>query len=367
MSTTTAFGAEIKSLDDTLVLSGNFDRSSLSEDMIEHQRFAADIKSIDGLQINHLDSTGAYFLLRLSAQWNINCIKLSKAHENLYQLVQKFYSPCNPESHRFAPYEKVYQIGEQATQYIKETKNLIGFIGEAASCFYRLLLTPFTARWKLLLDIITQTGVKAIGIVSLLCFLIGVVLCYQVGSQLKIYGANIFVVDLLGISLLREFAPLITAIIVAGRTASAYAAEIGTMKLQEEIDALKTFGINPIQRLVVPRIIGIVIALPLLIVIADIISLIGGMIMAKVYLGIGFYAFVDRFEIAVSVNNYIIGLIKAPFFAIIIGTVGCYRGIVVKNDSLSLGQETTRSVVYAIFLIIITDALFSILFSAVGI
>ena len=352
----------------TLRLSGvwrwySIDPNILNAELIEKGHFDL----IDLNPISRLDTTGAYFIAKLKANLQIKNLDGPPSKMNMLALAENNYSQCDAKLQPLNTYEKVYLIGENTTEYVKDSKNLVAFIGETLLSYLQLIRTPFATKWRLLIDIINQTGVRAIGIVSLLCFLIGIVLCYQIGSQLKIYGANIFVVDLLGISLLREFAPLITAIIVAGRSASSYTAEIGSMKVQQEIDALKTFGISPIKRLVVPRIVGMMISLPLLIVIADMISCIGGMIMSKVSLGISFAEFIQRFSYDVSFNNYFTGLIKAPFFAVIIGFVGCYRGMSVQNNTLSIGRETTKSVVYSIFLIIVADALFSILFSTIGI
>lgn len=325
-------------------------------------------ESIDGSKVEHLDTAGAYFIQKLIHSCEPKIQGFSSEHINVIELVAQNYKPLDKKNKRhISPIEKVYQIGESTTNYLQESKNLIAFFGALCIHFFQFIRKPFSACWALLLDIIVQTGIKAIGIVCLLCFLIGVVLCYQMGAQLKLYGANIFVVDFLGISLLREFAPLITAIIIAGRSGSAFTAEIGSMKVNSEIDAMRTMGISPIQRLVIPRVVGLLISLPLLIVIADIASVFGGLIMSAVYLGISPLEFLDRFGTAVSVNNYLIGLFKAPFFALTIAAVGCYRGLSVKNNSLSIGQETTKSVVYSIFLIIVLDAGFSILFSSVGV
>ena len=223
---------------DSLKLIGSWCWNSLHESIFTLLSTTQAIKKIDATGIDRLDTTGAYFIVRLKKQLGINAIQNLDQHGSLLALVEKTYSPCDIKSQPKTTYEKVYQIGEQTTNYIKESRNLIAFIGEIVLSYLKIVRKPFEAQWKLLLDIIIQTGVKAILITSLLCFLIGIVLCYQIGSQLKIYGANIFVVDLLGISLLREFAPLITAIIVAGRIASSYAAELG--KVQQEIDALQT-------------------------------------------------------------------------------------------------------------------------------
>ena len=360
--------AQFHVADNILNLTGQWRWQTIDQDIfVKIKNLKGKIILINIEKVETLDTAGAYFIHKIQQLFSHARVKATEIQNSLIDLIRKNYTLYDSRLQPLNTYEKVYQIGEQTTNYIKDSRNLIAFIGATVMSYLQVIRTPFATQWRLLLDIIIQTGVKAIPIVSLLCFLIGIVLCYQIGSQLRIYGANIFVVDLLGISLLREFAPLITAIIVAGRSASSYAAELGSMKVQQEIDALKTFGISPIKRLILPRIIGMMIALPLLIVIADIISCIGGMLMAKASLGISFFDFLQRFSTAVSFNNYLTGLIKAPFFAVIIGTVGCYRGTVVKNNSLSIGQETTKSVVYSIFLIIVADALFSILFSAIGV
>lgn len=355
--------------DQCLLLSGDLKWTDInSKDFNALLQSKEVIKTIHGTQIVSLDTVGAYFIQKTRLKFNAKLLNFSQEHENVMALVAKNYKPVDQKAkRRISPIEKVYQIGESTTNYVDETKNLIAFFGALCIHFYGFIKKPFSACWALLMDIIVQTGIKSIGIVCLLCFLIGVVLCYQIGSQLKLYGANIFVVDLLGISLLREFAPLITAIIIAGRSGSAFTAEIGSMKVNAEIDAMRTMGISPIQRLVIPRVVGLLISLPLLIVLADIASVFGGMLMAEAYLNISPSEFLDRFATAVPVNNYLIGLFKAPFFALTIAAVGCYRGLSVKNNSLSIGQETTKSVVYSIFLIIILDAAFSILFSAVGV
>ena len=211
---------------------------------------------------------------------------------------------------------------------------------------------------------IRSAGFDALPIVGLLSFLLGIVVAYQGADQLRQYGANIFVADLVGLSMLREFAPLITAIIIAGRSGSAYAAQIGTMSVTEEIDAMRTLGIAPLDLLVLPKILALLIALPLLTVFADVLGVFGGMIMARAQLGVGFGEFLDRFVKAVSITAYLIGICKAPVFAAIIAVVGCFQGFRTKGGADSVGRQTTRSVVQSIFLVIVADALFSVAFSA---
>jgi phospholipid/cholesterol/gamma-HCH transport system permease protein len=195
----------------------------------------------------------------------------------------------------------------------------------------------------------------------LLTFLVGVVIAYQGAEQLRKFGTNIFIVDLVGISLLREIAPLIVAILIAGRSGSAYAAQIGTMKVTEELDAVRTLGLSPINLLVLPRALALVIALPLLTVYADILGTFGGLLIASSQLKVSFTEFLSRFEEAVALRHFLIGLGKAPFFAVIIALVGCYQGFQIRGGVDDVGRHTTISVVQSIFLVIIFDAICSIL------
>ncbi len=214
-----------------------------------------------------------------------------------------------------------------------------------------------------LTSVIYRNGYLALPIIGLLSFMIGVVITYQMGLQLKNYGANIYIVDLLGISVLREFGPLLTAIMIAGRTGSSYTAQLGMMKLNQEIDALDTMGITPAELLLLPRIAGLVIALPLLTIWSDIFGVMGGMVMSNNMLSITWHDFLHRFPNVVPLRALLIGLGKAPVFALIIASIGCYQGVRVEGSADSVGQNTTRSVVMAIFFIIVADAIFSVVFS----
>jgi phospholipid/cholesterol/gamma-HCH transport system permease protein len=201
----------------------------------------------------------------------------------------------------------------------------------------------------------------------LTAFLLGVVVAYQGADQLKNYGANIYVVELVGYSMLREFGPLITAIIVAGRSGSAYAAQIGTMVVTDEIDALRTIDIDPIELLVIPKIVGLLIAMPLLTVFADITGVFGGMVMARSQLDISFYEFIDRFGREIHAKELLVGLGKSLVFAVIIAGVGCFQGFRTADSADSVGRQTTISVVQSIFLVIVVDALFSVVFNILNI
>ena len=245
--------------------------------------------------------------------------------------------------------------------------DLTGYLGLFLARLGRAFVRPREFRMTSLVHHCQDVGLAAVPIVALMAFLIGIVLAFQGASQLRQFGAEIFVVDLIAVSILRELGILLTAIIVAGRTASAFTAAIGSMKMREEIDAMTTLGIDPAQVLFVPRILALILMLPLLGLIANIAGLFGGALMAWVELGISPAMFQVRLVEGVSVDHALVGLVKAPVFAIIIGVIGCHAGMRVESNAESLGRMTSAAVVAAIFAVIVADALFSIFFAQVGI
>ena len=247
-------------------------------------------------------------------------------------------------------------LGEQALA-------VLSFVGEVSIALGGWIVHPGRIRWRPILFNLRSAGFDALPIVGLLSFLLGIVVAYQAADQLRQYGANIYVTDLVGLSMLREFAPLMTAIIIAGRSGSAYAAQIGTMAVTQEIDALRTLGMAPLDILVLPKLVALVIAMPLLTVFADVMGVLGGMLMAQAQLGVSYSEFLGRFPRAVSLTSYGVGIGKAPVFAVIIALVGCFQGFLTRGGPDSVGQHTTRAVVQSIFLVIVADALFSIAFS----
>lgn len=254
-------------------------------------------------------------------------------------------------------------IGRQAWHGLRGFSGMLAFVGESTIAFLHSLARPRRIRWRPILHNLQTAGFEALPIVGLLSFLMGVVIAYQGADQLQRFGANIFIADLVGLSMLRELSPLLTAIIVAGRSGSAYAAQIGTMKISEEIDALRTIGVGPQELLVQPKILALVIALPLLTVYADVAGVLGGMLMANSMLDISYDVFLDRLEDALSLSSFLTGIIKAPVFAVIIALVGCFQGFQVSGGADSVGRQTTVSVVQSIFLVIVADALFSVIFN----
>ncbi len=258
-------------------------------------------------------------------------------------------------------------LGQSVSAMLWATAESVGFLGLVMARIAQAILRPSRLRLTALFHHMQEAGLGAVPIVVLMGFLIGLVLAFQGASQLKTFGAEVFVVDLIAISMLRELGILLTAIIVAGRSASAFTAAIGSMKMREEVDAMRVLGLDPIDLLVLPRVLALVIWLPLLGFLADMAGLVGGGLMAWISLGISPGQFRTQLLAATDVSQMLVGLSKAPVFALIIGVVGCHQGIQVKGDTESLGQHTSRAVVVAIFLVIVVDALFSIFFALWGV
>ena len=254
-------------------------------------------------------------------------------------------------------------LGRQTVAAGGQALALLSFIGQVSAKLPDMLRHPSRLRWRVVLREVQTGGVDALPIIGLTAFLLGVVVAYQGADQLRHYGANVFVVELVGYAMLREFAPLIGAIIIAGRSGSAHAAQIGTMVVTEEIDAMRTIGIDPLERLVWPKLLALVIALPLLTVFADVAGVAGGMVMASVQLDIGPAEFIDRFGRVMRGSALLLGVGKSLVFAVIIVLVGCFQGFRTEGSADSVGRQTTLSVVQAIFLVIVADALFSVAFN----
>jgi len=258
------------------------------------------------------------------------------------------------------------RIGRDTVGRLQQSGAFLSFIGEITLEALPRLLRPWTIRWKQLAAEIQKAGVQALPIIGLLAFLVGLVIAYQGGETLERYGANIFLVELISVTMLREMAPLLTAIVVAGRTGSSWAAQLGTMKITEEIDALRTLGISPYDMLILPRLMALIVVLPLLTIYADVLGIVGGMLVADLMFGLPTHEFINRLPEAIAASHLWVGIIKAPVFALIIVGIACFQGMRVQGSAESVGRATTVTVVQAIFLVIVADAVFSILFNLVG-
>ena len=370
------FSLHISTIDDKLFLkfSGEFSVYSIASsqqqiDLLNLQKVHA--LELDLQELSYLDTAAAIFLNSLEREFATKNLTITKTStnaeiENVLSLVKKESLP-KATIPKVKKRSLIATIGEHTYANYLGFLSFMAFIGELFATKLYYLRSLKNIRFKEIAFELNESAIKALLIVSITSFLIGVVIAYQSAYQLKLYGANIFIVDMLGISIMRELAPLITAIVIAGRSGSAFTAQIGAMKITEELDAMRTMGFDPYAFLVMPRILALMIAMPLLIFVADMMAIIGGMIVANVDLGITPELFLERFSNVIDARHFFIGLLKGPFFAFLIATIGIYRGLMVKNDTQSIGVNTTKSVVESIFAVIVCDAVFSILFTNMGI
>lgn len=328
---------------------------------------------LDVSAVERLDTAGAYLLARLADRLTdeghpVELVGLRAEHADLFEAVRRVgcaIAAREPRQHPIADW--VAHVGESTAEAARGALDLLSFFGLITITLAGIAVRPSRLRIRSVLVHIEQTGLNALPILGLLSFLIGVVLAFQGADQLRRFGAELFVVNLLGVSILREIGILMTAIIVAGRSGSAFTAQIGTMKVNQEVDAIRTLGLDPVELLVVPRVLALVLCLPLLAFYADILGLLGGALMSWLTLEIPPGVFVRQLQSAVSLNVFLVGMVKAPVFALVIAMVGCYEGLKVSGSAESVGRLTTKAVVESIFLVIILDAAFSILFSYLGV
>jgi phospholipid/cholesterol/gamma-HCH transport system permease protein len=355
--------------DDRLKLEGVLDIRTLAqaEQSLVQWRKKRTAHVLDLRDLSGLDTPGALFLCGLRDE-GVELSGVPTQHRALLDLIGGLdlaRLPKQASSPRWR--QLVIQLGKGADDAWRDTLAIVTFVGRSASAIGHAVIHPHSLRLPAISRHIDEAGIRALPIIGLMAVMISVVIGYQSVAQLRPYGGEDFTVNLVAVSVLREMGVLITAIMVAGRSGSAFAAEIGVMKSREEIDALEVMGIDPLEVLVVPRLIGLVIALPLLTFFADIMGLTGGAMISNALLDIAPMQYVDRVHQAVDNSDLFVGLFKAPIFAFFIGVIGCMHGLRVRGSAESVGRETTRAVVKAIFFVIVLDALFSILFEKVGI
>lgn len=320
--------------------------------------------------LKELDAAGVMVIIRFMRRFDsqrVTFIYTGLNHE--YQRMFLFYR--KNIAHVSSPKTKkesfFYSFGKWTVEMIQGFFAYISFIGKNVYQLYLTIRNPELFRFKSTLKHIEISGICALPIVGLTAFLVGLVIAYQSAEQLKQFGATIFIVEMISFSVFRELAPLIAAIVVAGRSASAYTAEIGIMKITEEVDAMQTMGFEPHRFLVLPRIIALIIALPLIVFFADILGIFGGMLIAQIQLDFTFSEFIARMHNEVEIRHILIGLIKAPFFGLIIASIGCFRGFQVSGSTDSIGKHTTISVVNACFWVIAINAVISVFLTEMGI
>jgi phospholipid/cholesterol/gamma-HCH transport system permease protein len=357
----------------TLRLSGRWTTTHLAQlnEIDPKAARGAALVTIEGGDLASLDTAGALLLHRLlqHLQAQDRAIRLSGFSERQLTLLRVVgerltaMADGHTEPPSLGQPSGMERLGRQAWDWSLMTLAMLAFGGESFLAFLRALRHPERLRWRQILLVIEQDGVRALPVLGMLSFLVGVVIAYQSGVQLMIYGGNLYVVDLLTITVLRELGPLMTAIVVAGRSGSAYAAQIGTMQVTEEIDALRSIGVAPLDMLVLPKLLGLVLSLPLLTVFADLLAVAGGMVMSALFLDLSPATFMRRIPEAVSINSLMTGIAKTPVFALAIAIVGCFHGFQVREGADSVGRHTTASVVQAIVWVIVIDAIFSVVYS----
>jgi phospholipid/cholesterol/gamma-HCH transport system permease protein len=327
-----------------------------------------DDESIDLSAVSSMDTLGALLIHGLlpPTQVHPNFIGASDEHQQLIEAVFKAHHPAKPVRRISTLVGILAEIGETLVFAWRDFIAAIAFMGGLVAAFGRLLLHPGRFRFVAVVNQIEHIALRGAPIILLISALVGAIVSQQTVYQLQTFGTTAFVADLLGILVLRELAILLAAIMVAGRSGSAFTAEIGSMKMREEIDAMRTIGLDPMEVLVVPRIIGLMISLPILAFLAGIAGLVGGGFVAVTYGGVGLEVFMQRLQASIGMNTFLVGLIKAPFMALVIGLIACLEGLKVEGSAESLGRHTTAAVVKAIFIVIIVDGLFAMFFAAIN-
>ena len=328
---------------------------------------------IDLSAVDILDSAGAWVVHRLGKRLHDHGLAVSVTgttpdQQALIERVERSEGrriATQPEFHPLI--NMVFHTGEVTVSVLKDARSLIAFFGLVTVVLARTVAMPWRLRVTSLVHHMQQAGLNSLPITGLLSLLVGVVLAFQGADQLQKFGAQIFTVNLIGISVLREIGVLMTSIIIAGRSGSAFTAQIGTMKVNQEVDAMQTLGLDPVEVLVLPRVIGLILTLPLVVFFANMMGLFGGGIMCQLVLDITPTQYLNQLHGAIGPWTFWVGIIKAPVFAFVIAMVGCYEGLQVAGSAESVGRLTTKSVVESIFLVILLDAMFSILFSHIGI
>ncbi|MBS0255458.1 MAG: ABC transporter permease [Proteobacteria bacterium] len=328
--------------------------------------FAEPLAQIDLAGVSRIDTVGAWLMARAAAGHGARIVR---AGPDAQRLIAALGQPGTaPEA---APRPGLWSwLPEHVGQLIYQTRDgtvlLLGFLGELLVACFALLRAPRRIRAKALVRQIELVGVNSLAIIGLMSFLIGIVIAQQGAVQLQQFGAEIYTVNLTGRLAFRELGVLMTAIMLAGRSGSAFAAQIGTMKLTEEVDAMRTIGVSPMEALVVPRVAASVVMLPLLGFYSALIAIVGGAFVSNYVLDIPFLNFLNRVQEVVPVRDLWVGLVKGPVFGLIVALAGCFQGMQVSGNSEEVGKRTTRAVVQAIFAVIVLDAFFAVFFSEIG-
>ncbi len=350
-----------------LVLSGSLRVHSIGALDAQLEQVDDSFDRIDLSDVTDIDTSGAWLVLRLADDRDAKIVGASEQAERLMQSLRDIR-----ESEIDPPYEgtliqrTLSDIGKIMSAWGKGAVDILSFLGALIISFGSVIRHPKRFRGKALVHQMQLVGVNSLGIIGLMSFLIGIVIAQQGAVQLAQFGAEIYTINLTGRLAVRELGVLMTAIMVAGRSGSAFAAQIGTMKLTEEVDAMRTIGVSPMEALVVPRVLASMIMLPLLGFYSAVIAIIGGATISALALGIPFITFLSRIQEVVPAYDLWVGLTKGPVFGIIVALAGCYHGMQVKSNAEEVGRRTTQAVVTAIFTVIVLDAFFAVFFTKIG-
>jgi len=326
---------------------------------------------IDVSEVAKLDTFGAWLIERLRRNLTKGPVEaqiagLSANYSSLVDEVRRVRATAVVDSSAITITGMLEQIGRAVAGVGGTIAGLVDMLGAVLAAWFRVLIHPRSLRLTSTVHHMEQVCWRAVPIIVLITFLIGCIIAQQGIFHFRRFGADIFVVDMLGVLVLREIGVLLVAIMVAGRSGSAYTAELGSMKMREEIDALRTMGFDPIEVLVLPRMMALVLALPILAFLGAMAALYGGGLVAWLYGGVEPEAFLLRLRDAISIDHFIVGIVKAPVMAAVIGIVACVEGLAVQGSAESLGQHTTASVVKGIFFVIVMDGVFAIFFASIG-
>ena len=350
-----------------LVLGGRLIISSIGPLDTELRGLDSPISAVDISQVDEIDTVGAWLVWRFAHDRDAQIAGASDKAQRLIDAVGSSASTAEIAPPRLPLFERVPEaLGILMTGWGRGVVELVGFLGAVLISFWAMARHPSRFPMKALVRQVELVGVNSLGIIGLMSFLIGIVIAQQGAVQLRQFGAEIYTINLTGRLTLRELGVLMTAIMVAGRSGSAFAAQLGTMKLTEEVDAMRTIGVSPIDALVLPRILAVVLMMPLLGFFSAVIGIIGGAFLADVALDIPFFTFLTRIQEVVPLHDVWVGLVKAPVFGLIVGLAGCYQGMQVKSNAEEVGLRTTMAVVQAIFMVIVLDAFFAVFFTEVG-
>ena len=326
-----------------------------------------EVATIDLAQVDRIDTVGAWIVHRFAQRHDAAVEGLDPDDQQLFDQVVNSAEPVVMRDTRQGTLTRLLgEIGDAMAVTLNTLYGLLGFLGATTLAFLAVLRHPRRFRFNAVVQQFEVVGVAALGIVGLMSFLIGVVIAQQGAVQLRQFGAEVFTINLVGRLTLREMGVLMTAIMVAGRSGSAFAAQLGTQKLTEEIDAMRTIGVSPMEALVVPRTLAVVVLMPLLGFYASLIALIGGGLLVWVTIGVPPVTFIQRIREVVPITDLYVGLIKAPVFGAIIAVAGCFQGMQVEGNAEQVGLRTTSAVVQAIFLVIVLDAFFAVFFTWLG-